>query len=393
MKRKIIIVGAGIGGLTAAASLLAKGHSVKVYEQAPELGEIGAGLQMSANAGVVLHGLGLGDQLRDASTRPDAWITRLYDTGEIIHEIQLGSIHEQLHGVPYYMIYRSDLHQILVDAVNQLDPSTLVVNASATHYEESGDSVTVHFEKGQSATADVLIGADGIKSVIRNQIVDTEEATYTGNAAWRAMVDVNILPDGFFQNVSTSWVGPRKHAIVYWLQGGKILNFVAAVERENWSEESWTVKYPWEELKQDFEGWHEDIQTVVDNCDKDACYRWALNNREPVDNWRSRRTIIIGDAAHPTLPYMAQGAAMAIEDAAVLTRALQADGDVEDCLELFQRNRLDRTAKIVRAANAMGEKSHRATTAELKAGFEKKDTTSDRDQWLYNYNPLTVPLV
>jgi salicylate hydroxylase len=393
-KLRIIIVGAGLGGLTTAACLQKKGYRVKVFEQASSLSEVGAGIQTSANASVVLHDIGLEDQLRAGSSRPETWYTRLYDSGEIIKELPLGNGHEKMHGYPYYLLHRADFHKILVDKVREHDADAITINAGATHFDETGDSVTVHFTNGQTETADLVIGADGIKSAIRKQIVGPEEPVYTGNAAWRAIIPASKLPKDIMANITTVWVGPRKHAVTYWLRGGELFNFVSAVETSAWTEESWTVKYPWEELQADFVGWHDDIQTVINACDKDACYRWALNNREPVDNWRTRRAILIGDAAHPTLPFMAQGACMAIEDAAVLTRALESGGELEDCLELFQRNRLERTAKIVRGSTEMGRKNHKDSNEEIKAAYAAdSELVSNRDEWLFSYNPLTVPLL
>ena len=389
----IVIVGGGIGGLTAAACLLKRGHQVRVFEQAAELTEIGAGIQTSANAGVVLHDLGLQSRLAAQSNSPETWYTRLHDSGEVIKEIPLGNRHESLHGVPYYLLHRADFHQMLVDKVRELDTDAIHLGATAQRFVESTDSVTVYFSNEESVTADVLIAADGIRSAMRTQIIGNDKPTYTGNAAWRAIVPAEKLPNNFIGNVNTTWVGPRKHAMTYWLRGGTLFNFVAAVETEAWTSESWTERFPWEHMKADFDGWHPKIQTIVDACDKHGCYRWALNSREPVDNWRTRRAILIGDAAHPTLPFMAQGASMAIEDAAVLARALDYDASIEDRLELFQRNRLERTAKITRGAVEMGRKNHLDTADEIIESYQTdSELISTRDEWLFSYNPLTIPL-
>lgn len=392
-KPEIIIVGAGIGGLTTAACLQKSGYNVRVYEQASRLAEIGAGIQTSANAGLVLHDLGLQERLQRESNSPATWYTRLHDTGEIIKEIRLGNQHEQLHGAPYYLLHRADFHKMLVDKVRGHDPDSIVLGASAERFEETANDATVYFGNRTEATADLVIGADGIKSVLRSQIIGPEKPTYTGNAAWRAIVPANKLPKDFIGNVSTTWVGPRKHAITYWLRGGALFNFVAAVETEDWQDESWTRKFPWEDMQADFESWHPLIQTVINACDKDACYRWALNSREPVNNWHTRRAVLIGDAAHPMLPFMAQGAAMAIEDAAILTRSLDSGDDLETSLQIFQRNRFERTAKVTRGAVEMGRKNHLDTPAEIKASYSAdSELISSRDQWLFSYNPLTVPL-
>ncbi|HRW29688.1 MAG TPA: FAD-dependent monooxygenase, partial [Emcibacteraceae bacterium] len=344
---KIIIAGAGIGGLTAAACLLQEGYHVRVYEQAPKLGEIGAGIQTSAPAVKVLHHLGLAEKLAEVSVKPKSFEFRLFDSGEVLHKLPLAEAHEKQHGAPYYHIHRSDIHKILADRVLELDPDAVVLNSTAVGFSEDKDSVTLNLADGREIRGDILVGADGIKSAIRDQIVGVTEPDYSGQVAWRATVDVKKLPADFMDKIVAIWCGPKKHAVVYYLRSGKLLNFVGCVENSDWKEESWTVKASWDALKADYAGWNKEIQTIIDNIDKDQCFLWALNNRKPVDNWRTDRAVIMGDAAHPTLPYMASGAVMAIEDGAVLMRSINANNDVAEALDMFQRNRLDRTARIV----------------------------------------------
>ena len=252
--------------------------------------------------------------------------------------------------------------------------------------------MVLKFADGSQATGDALIGADGIKSVIRTQIVGERQPEYTGDVAWRLMVPTERVRPNIMDGKSAIWVGPKAHAVSYFLRGGELLNFVAVVECDEWTEESWTQKYPWELLKADLKGWHEDIQEAVDNVDKDECYRWSLNIHEPVDNWSTERTTLLGDAAHPTLPYLAQGAVMAVEDGAVLTRALDMAGSVPEALQIYQHNRLERTAKIVRESSRNRGIFHRETAEELRAAFANRNMDRERAQWLYSYNPLTVAL-
>ena len=197
------------------------------------------------------------------------------------------------------------------------------------------------------ARGDMLIGADGLKSVVRRQIFGDAPATYTGDVAWRVIVPIERLPKDFLEPVMTVFMGPGGHAVCYYVRGGALINFVGIVETDKPSEESWTVKLPWEELKADYRGWHPIIQTVIDAADRDQCFQWSLHNRPPIYNWSTTRVTLLGDSAHPTLPYLAQGAVMAIEDGAVLARALGMRDDIADALQLYQRNRVDRTAKIV----------------------------------------------
>jgi len=389
---KVIIAGAGLGGLTAAACLLQAGFDVDVYEQAPELGEIGAGIQQSANAMHVMHHLGLGDQLMAVAFQPPVTQFRLFDSGKILQELALAEKHQERHGAPYLQLHRADFHAILARRVLALKPDAIHLKATATGFEETPDGVVLHLADGSTAAGDALVGADGVRSAVRSQIAGRAPPAYTGDAAWRLTVPTARFPANFMDGKSSIWVGPNKHAVVYFLRGGTLLNFVAAVELDEWIEESWTLKRPWAELKADLTGWHEDIQAIIDAADREQCFRWALNVHPALDNWSTGRATLIGDAAHPTLPYLAQGAAMAVEDAAVLTRALERSSSVSAALKLYQHNRLGRTARIVRESQANRALFHLETTADLKAAFAKRNMDRERADWLYSYNPLTVEL-
>jgi salicylate hydroxylase len=205
-------------------------------------------------------------------------------------------------------------------------------------------------------------------------------------------VPVERLPPRLLEPVMSVFMGPAGHVVCYYLRAGALLNFVGLIETDEVSEEAWTVKFPWEALKADFRGWHPIIQTVIDAADKDACYRWSLHNRPPAPHWSTKRVTLLGDAAHPTLPYLAQGAAMAIEDGAVLTRSLAMSPSLADALQLYQRNRIERTSKIVAQSTANRELFHLPSEQAIRAAFAKRNQGEDRNKWLYSYNPLTVPL-
>ena len=304
----------------AAASLLQRGHAVRVFEQAPRLGEVGAGIQMSANAVKVLDHLGLRPTFEPTAVRPKAFEFRRFDSGELLHRLPLGEQHEQRHGAPYFQIHRSDLHGALQDAVRSLDRDAIVLDAKAVRIDEDADGATVHFDNGASARGELVVGADGIKSVVRTHVIGADRPHFTGQVAWRCTVPIaRIAPALRTDIVSTIWCGPKNHAVTYYLRNGELLNFVGCVERPE-EEESWTANRPWQELDEDYAGWHPMVRAVIDTVDRDQCFRWALNNRVPSMTWSTGRVTMLGDAVHATLPYMAQGAAMAIEDAAVLAR-------------------------------------------------------------------------
>lgn len=390
--RKILIVGAGLGGLAAASCLIKAGFDVEVFEQAPVLAEVGAGIQMSANPMHVLRHLGLEDAVLRLGVQPGAYVFRLHDTGETIQDFPLAAEHLRQHGAPYVQLHRADLHELLAEAARKLKPDLIRLGRKAVGFSETDHGVTLHLSDGTSVEGDVLVGADGLKSTVARQIVGQIPATYTGDAAWRITVPVERLPKPFLPQVMSVFMGPGGHAVCYYLRGGALLNFVGIVETDEIAEESWTVKFPWERLKADYAGWHEAIQTIIEATDRDQCYRWSLHNRPPVRNWSTKRATILGDAAHATLPYLAQGAAMAIEDGAVLARALRQSDDVVEALDLYQRNRVDRTARIVETSTQNRRLFHLPSQEAIRAEFSKRNEGESRNRWLYSYNPLTVAL-
>ena len=389
---KILIAGAGIGGLATACCLMRQGFEVEIYEQAPVLSEVGAGIQISANAMHVLRYLGLGEAISQAGVRPRAYVFRLHDTGEIIQTFALSEEHEKQHGAPYIQLHRADLHDLLVAKASEHKPDGVHLNHKVVGFAERQGGVELKFAGGSSAQGDLLVGADGLKSVIRGQIVENAPPTYTGDSVWRVTVpSERIRRDLLLDQVMSVFMGPGGHAVCYYLRGGELLNFAGTVEAPV-SEESWTLRFPWENLKSDYEGWHPAIQAIIDAADKDQCYRWAMHNRPPIRNWSTQRVTILGDAAHPTLPYLAQGAAMAIEDGAVLSRALGQERSIERALDLYQRNRIDRTARVVEQSNENQKLFHLRSEEEIRRRFAHRDEGADRNTWLYSYNPLTVEL-
>ena len=297
-----------------------------------------------------------------------------------------------MHGAPYTQLHRADLHDILAAKAREFDPGIVRLNRKVVGFSESVSGVELRFEDGAVAHGDLLIGADGLKSVVARQIVGEVPAIYTGDAAWRLVVPAERLPTGLLDPVMSVFMGPGGHVVCYYLRAGALLNFVGLVETDEVSEESWTVKLPWEMLKEHYQGWHPAIGAIIDAADRDQCYRWSLFFRKPLDNWSTRRATLLGDSAHATLPYLAQGAAMAIEDGAVLTRALEQAGSIPDALQLYQRNRMERTARIVNQSNFNRDLLHLRSQADIRAAFASRDEGTDRNAWLYSYNPLTVEL-
>ena len=391
----IAIVGAGLGGLTAAAALLQRGHRVRVFEQAAQLGEVGAGIQMSANAMKVLDQLGLRARLEPLAVRPQAFEFRRFDSGELLHRLPLGNAHEQRHGAPYFQLHRADLHAALRDTVLTLDARALQVSSRVTHVAESSGHVDIGIDGQPGVQAELVIGADGIKSIVRQHLFGDSSRVFTGQVAWRCLVPTEDIPPALRTDiVSTLWCGPKNHAVMYYVRGGSLLNFVGCVERalDEDDEESWTARRPWEELDADYAGWHAKVRAVVDRVERTQCFRWALNHRVPSPRWSSPRITLLGDAVHATLPYMAQGAAMAIEDAAVLARALELPGTLSARLQTYEAHRAPRTARVVRESAEMGELYHLVDAQAMREAFAARDIARSRNEWLYPSDPWQAEL-
>lgn len=341
----VLVSGGGIGGLSAALSLAQSGFEVEVFEQAPEFGDVGAGIQLSPNATRVLHHLGLADALRACAFVPARTEFRSWKTGRLISANPLGETVRNTYGCPYYHIHRGDLLAVLVDAADRAGGITLHTAARVERFEQhqGGVQATV---SGAERSGDALIGADGIHSAVRAGLFGPEAATFTGNVAWRALVPVTRLPEGLIPPAATVWWGPRGHFVCYYVRGGELVNCVCVREKQGWEVESWTQRGEYDELKGDFAGWNDAVQTLIDNADRDALYKWALHDRPPMPRWGNGAVTLLGDACHPTLPFMAQGAAMAIEDGAVLAACLRASSDVPAALGRYENLRKDRTAGI-----------------------------------------------
>ena len=389
--RNIGVVGGGIGGLTAALCLARAGHNVQVFEQTDESGATGAGIQVSPNAARVLHHLGLQDALMTKGFLPKATQMRSWRSGRVISETTLGDVALERYGAPYYHIHRADLMDMLVSAVSAEPTIRLNVSSKITNFSQ--DATGVRLVAGEHEhQVDLLIGADGIHSSVRACLWGDQQADFTGNVAWRMLVPVNRLPEGLIAPNATVWWGPGKHFVHYLVKGGDYVNCVCVVEKAEWQAESWVAAGSMSELQADFAGWHDTIQQLLDQTDDGTLFKWGLFDRAPMRTWGIDRVSLLGDACHPTLPFMAQGAAMAIEDAAVLANCFSNGADVVAALRRYEDLRKARTAGVQRGSrrnatvfHLSGLKAWLRDRAASKAGKHSMDR-------LYRYDPLTVGL-
>lgn len=396
MKQKILIAGAGLGGLTAALALLRDGHDVQVFEQATQLGEVGAGLQLSANATRVLSLLGIDEEVRAVSSVPAGKQVRLWSTGQTWKLFDLGRQSLEEYGHPYYTLYRPDLHATLVEAVRAIKSDAIQLGARCASFEENGQGVSLLLDDGRSVRGDLLIGADGVHSKIRSQLIGHDAPEFSGCLAWRGVIPAKSLPAHLREPVGTNWIGPGGHVIHYPLRRGELVNFVGVVERSDWTVESWTAAGTVDECLKDFRHWHEDVHTLIRAIG--TPYKWALMVRDPLQEWTRGRVTLLGDACHPTLPFLAQGAAMAIEDGAMLARCLNETADPLHALRRYQDARVERTTRIVQGSAANTKRFHNPALASAEGAVEYVDKewnearVRERYHWLFDYRVDEVPL-
>ena len=393
--KKILIAGGGIGGLAAALALLKRGFDVEVYEQASELKEVGAGLQLSANANRALFELGVGAALQLLSCEASAKEVRLWSTGDTWKLFDLGAQSVARYGYPYFTVYRPDLLTVLAADVRALKPGAIHLGARSRGFEQDADGVTLLLESG-AARGDVLIGADGVHSQIRQGLFGADRPQFTGLMAWRGVIPMARLPERMRRMVGTNWVGPGGHIVHYPLRAGQLMNFVGVRERGDWQVESWSVAGSIDECLADFAGWHEDIQLMIRAID--VPYKWALKHRAPLPRWSVGRVSLLGDACHSTLPFLAQGAAMAIEDGFILARALEAYADAGVALQHYEAARLARTTRMVEGAAANTKRFHNPELAHVEGarayveGEWNEARVKQRYEWLFTYDVTTVPV-
>lgn len=391
---RVLIAGGGIGGLTAALALLQAGCDVEVCEQARELKEVGAGVQLAANGTRVLYALGLGEELKALSCEAQGKEIRHWRTGETWKLFDLGPVSIERYGFPYFTVYRPDLLDVLARAIRRAKPDAIRLGARCVGFEQDRSGVTLELEDG-STGGDVLIGADGVHSSIRQALFGPDQPQFTGIVAWRGIVPTERLPPHIARMIGSNWVGPGGHIVHYPLRAGKLMNFVGCVERGDWQVESWSARGTRAELAADFSGWHGDVQAFIREIETPS--KWALMVRPPLECWTEGRVTLLGDAAHSMLPFLAQGAVMAIEDGYVLARCLK-ELPVDGALQRYEAARRERARRTVEGSAANLQRFHNRLLADPDEGrrFIDREWASqrvaDRYEWLFRYDATNVPV-
>jgi salicylate hydroxylase len=334
----VIVVGAGIGGLAAGLGLLRAGQRVRVFEAVGELGEVGAGLSITPNAGKALASLGLADELTRIGSTPPAGALRHYATGEVLVPLPQDRSRER-YGMPLYHVHRADLHAALLAAVRALDPACLRLGCALESLDTGADGVTARFADGSGERADWLIGADGIRSVVRRVLFGDGAPRFTGYVAWRALIPGERVGPELLDPPLCMTVGPRRLLMRYPLRRGALVNVVALARREAWTEEGWSVRAELDELLAEFADFEPRTRELLALVPPGRLFKWGLFDRDPLPTWTRGRATLLGDAAHPMPPFTGQGAVMALEDAAVLGRVAAAAGGPDDALQRYERAR------------------------------------------------------
>ena len=348
---KIAIVGCGLGGLVAAIAARRAGFEVAIYEQAHSLGEVGAGIQVGPNAVKVLRALGREEGLARFGALPEHHVGRSWKSGRVLFKSATRKACIERFGAPFYQVQRSDLHAYLRSSLPQ---DTIRLNKRCIGIDSAQHAARVSFADGTSEQADVVVGADGIHSTVRAALFGPGKPRFTGVICWRGQVPASRLAPGLIPPDSLNWMGPGGCIVHYYVRPAELVNFIAHRTTDIWAEESWSVEGERDEMLGAFVGWHASLQTLLHATER--CYKWAILDRDPLPRWSEGRITLLGDAAHPMLPFLAQGGAMALEDGYILVESLKRmPHDVPAALRHYEALRKERATRVQMGSRARAD--------------------------------------
>jgi salicylate hydroxylase len=381
----VIIIGAGIGGLTAALSLQRHGFKVSVYEQACKLQELGAGLLVTPNAMHALNHLGVGDRVAEASNASGETLFKHYKTGAILQRRPGSGDYESRYGAGHFRVHRADLHNALSAAVLQNDPSCIHLDHTFSEMSQDESAVAAQFVNGAAATGDALIGCDGGRSRVRDTLYGSKPVSYTGQAAFRALIPIARFPETLRSQSQCLYIGPRRMLLHYPLRKNLLLNVVAIAQQPQWQDEGWTIPAEIGELSALYSDFHPEAMRLIELIEPTMLFKWGLRDRDPSPRWTLGRASLLGDAAHPMSPFLGQGAVMAIEDGMVLGRCFAQANSPQEALRLYEGTRKLR-------ANAIQLRSRERASALQASSPGHVEPGDAEDLGLFEYDPTSVSL-
>jgi salicylate hydroxylase len=386
---RAIVIGGGIGGLTAAIAMRQRGLEVSVYESTPELREIGAGVALGPNAIKVMRGLGLEQETREISGRFQANVLRSWNTGRVISQTSQQQQVDQFGAAPA-TVHRADLLTVLARALGE---DAVQLGRRCVGVENHSSTAVAHFEDGSQDEADVVVGADGIHSAVRAALHGADQPRFTGKICYRAVVDASRISGGPVVAESSQWLGPHGTIVLYPLRQNALVNIVCHYDDDSYKHESWVSRCEAGEVLERYGDWNSALLALFAGAE--LWYKWALYDREPLDRWTDGRITLLGDAAHPMLPYLGQGACQTLEDGYILAAALASETDVPSALELYERSRRPRANRVVLTARARGEDNHlvspvaarrRDLAIAMRRRFGRDDPEGRGASWIPRYD-------
>jgi len=384
---QIAIIGAGIGGMTAAVTLAQKGFKVKVFEQAPELSEVGAGLTVTPNATKGLIYLGLGEAMNKIGMAHDLQGVRHYQTKEIIVPLKRGKHMLEKYGAYQFQVHRADIHDILIESLEKHSPGCVSIDHQLVGIDQKSDRVKLIFNNQAEYECDFVIGADGTRSAVRKSILGNDEPEFSGYVAWRGVVPTDGLDESDFDECgSCAFISPGRVFARYLIRDAKEYNYVAFLATDEWAEEGWSIPSKVETVLETFSDYNQQVKNIISATPPEGCYKWGIFTRQPIAKWSSERVTLLGDAAHPLEPFMGQGASMAIEDGVVLGRIVEDASGFSEIIERYETARIERSHFVTEHSKKAGQRF----TGNNPDAYTKEDHKNEEELGLFYYDPGNV---
>jgi salicylate hydroxylase len=384
---QIAIIGAGIGGMTAAVTLAQKGFKINVFEQAPELSEVGAGLTVTPNATKGLIYLGLGEAMNKIGMAHDLQGVRHYQTKEIIVPLKRGKHMLEKYGAYQFQVHRADIHDLLIENLEQHSPGCVSVDHQLVGIDQKSDRVKLIFNNQAEYECDFVIGADGTRSAVRTAILGNDEPEFSGYVAWRGVVPTDGLDESDFDECgSCAFISPGRVFARYLIRDAKEYNYVAFLATDEWAEEGWSIPSKVETVLETFSDYNQQVKNIISATPPEGCYKWGIFTRQPIGKWSSERVTLLGDAAHPLEPFMGQGASMAIEDGVVLGRIVEDSSSFSEIIERYEAARIERSHFVTEHSKKAGQRF----TGNNPDAYTKEDHKNEEELGLFYYDPGNV---